>query len=172
MNFTFHIKMPIFVARQWLHTEPLASNEISGRPAMKAEFYVPDSRHINLQSEDNGQGWMDEVSTFWPKSSGDPCRRQKQAMRPTRSFLRWAWPVSSPINLPLSMYTEWYWQMDLHNLFHFLASARSARPMGDPRLRRTDIGDHPPRVRLPSKRSAAQGRERDVQRSEQALRRA
>lgn len=57
VNFTFHIKAPIFVARQWIRHRTARVNEISGRYSiMKDEFYVPDYEHINSQSTDNKQG--------------------------------------------------------------------------------------------------------------------
>ncbi len=57
VNFTFHIKMPIFVARQWIRHRTARVNEISGRySVMSDECYVPDGEHIALQSEDNKQG--------------------------------------------------------------------------------------------------------------------
>ncbi|MFA5698803.1 MAG: FAD-dependent thymidylate synthase [Sphaerochaeta sp.] len=125
VNFTFHIKMPIFVARQWIRHRTARVNEISGRYSVMAEeFYVPAAEHINFQSEDNKQGRMDEaVDPALAKEiqeilAADQKRsyetyEQLLAMGLARELAR--------INLPLSMYTEWYWQMDLHNLFHFLA---------------------------------------------------
>lgn len=124
VNFTFHIKMPIFVARQWIRHRTARVNEISGRySVMKAEFYVPDSRHINLQSEDNKQGRMDEaVDLALAKEVQEILAAdQKRSYETYEKLLKMGLARElARINLPLSMYTEWYWQMDLHNLFHFL----------------------------------------------------
>ena len=59
--FTFHLKMPIFVARQWVRHRTARMNEISGRySVMKDECYVPAPENIALQSEDNKQGRKNE----------------------------------------------------------------------------------------------------------------
>ena len=124
VNFTFHIKMPIFVARQWIRHRTARVNEISGRySVMEGEHYLPHREQINLQSEDNKQGRTneavsDEVADQVLKILEADQRRTYESyealleMGIARELSR--------INLPLSLYTEWYWQMDLHNLFHFL----------------------------------------------------
>src|SRR2546427_739818 len=54
---TFHAKMPIFVARQWVRHRTARLNEVSGRySVMPDEFYVPDTGRIRYQSSDNKQG--------------------------------------------------------------------------------------------------------------------
>lgn len=123
--FTFHVKMPIFVARQWVRHRTARMNEISGRySVMKDECYIPDKDHIALQSEDNKQGRMSEpVSEEVAKEVQDILQKQNEAafenyhklldMGIAREIAR--------VDLPLSLYTEFYWQIDLHNLFHFLA---------------------------------------------------
>lgn len=123
--FTFHVKMPIFVARQWVRHRTARMNEISGRySVMKDECYVPDADHIALQSEDNKQGRMSEpVTAEMAKEVQDILNNQNAAafeayhklldMGIAREIAR--------VDLPLSLYTEFYWQIDLHNLFHFLA---------------------------------------------------
>ena len=59
--FTFHVKAPIFVARQWVRHRTARMNEISGRySVMKDETYLPPCDMIALQSEDNKQGRKDE----------------------------------------------------------------------------------------------------------------
>ncbi len=124
VSFTFHIKMPIFVARQWVRHRTAKLNEISGRySVMKNEFYVPSGEDIALQSEDNKQGrqsepvspeLQDEVRSILAEDQRRSYETYEKLLNMgiAREIAR--------INLPLSMYTEWYWQMDLHNLFHFL----------------------------------------------------
>lgn len=124
VNFTFHIKMPIFVARQWIRHRTARVNEISGRySVMNSEHYLPAREQINMQSEDNKQGRAseavsDEVAEKVLKILSDD---QKRVYESYEQLLEMGIARElSRINLPLSLYTEWYWQMDLHNLFHFL----------------------------------------------------
>jgi thymidylate synthase (FAD) len=119
-----HCKMPVFVARQWIRHRTARINEISGRySVMKEEFYLPPEDQICLQSRDNKQGRSPEevpaairrkVLDILKKDQGDAYAGYQQMIDDgiARELAR--------INLPLSLYTEWYWQMDLHNMFHFL----------------------------------------------------
>ena len=122
--FTFHLKMPIFVARQWVRHRTARMNEISGRySVMKDECYIPDKAHIALQSEDNKQGRKAEpvddataerVITMLEED-------HKRIFETYHALLDMGIAREiARIDLPLSLYTEFYWQMDLHNLFHFL----------------------------------------------------
>ena len=122
--FTFHIKMPIFVARQWLRHRTARLNEISGRySVMKPEFYVPAVEHIAEQSSDNKQGRSAE-----PLSADEARGIRSQLERGhTDDYQTYEALLDqglarelARINLPLSLYTEMYWQIDLHNLLHFL----------------------------------------------------
>ncbi|MFA7167625.1 MAG: FAD-dependent thymidylate synthase [Sphaerochaetaceae bacterium] len=124
VNFTFHIKMPIFVARQWIRHRTGRVNEISGRYSiMKDEMYKPDPMHINMQSDTNRQGRASEPVG---KEVADQVlaimdEDQKRAYENYRKLVDMGIAREiSRIDLPLSLYTEWYWNMDLHNLFHFL----------------------------------------------------
>jgi thymidylate synthase (FAD) len=120
----FHVKLPIFVARQWIRHRTANVNEYSGRySVMKDEFYVPEHGAIHFQNLKNRQGRReDEVpSELRGKvldvlmSSQSKLYKEYEEMLDSdiaRELAR--------INLPLSMYTEWYWKIDLHNLFHFL----------------------------------------------------
>jgi len=121
---TFHVKMPLFVARQWIRHRTARINEISGRySVMEEEFYVPAGDHIALQSDDNKQGRSGE--TLDPKRQmeiqGELAAQQKRAYHDYSGYIDMGIARElARINLPLSLYTQWYWQMDLHNLFHFL----------------------------------------------------
>jgi len=123
VQLTFHTKMPVFVARQWVRHRTARLNEISGRySVMKDEFYVPEPEHVCYQSESNKQGRsepmpldqaqavikMMEAEQRGVYQNYEKMLEQNVARELARS------------NLPLSLYTEWYWQCDLHNLFHFL----------------------------------------------------
>jgi thymidylate synthase (FAD) len=121
---TFHVKMPIFVARQWIRHRTARLNEISGRYSiMKDEFYVPAPEDISGQSENNKQGRQEAPL---PGDAADTIRGiltegQKRAYGEYSDLIeRGLARELARVNLPLSLYTEWYWQMDLHNLFHFL----------------------------------------------------
>lgn len=121
---TFHIKMPIFVARQWVRHRTARLNEISGRYSiMRDECYLPASEDIAFQSTDNRQGRMSEPA---PLEVRTQIRDTLQAQQET-AYREYSALIDTKlarelarINLPLSAYTEMYWQIDLHNLFHFL----------------------------------------------------
>jgi len=122
---TFHTKMPVFVARQWVRHRTARLNEISGRySVMNDEFYVPAGKDIAMQSEDNKQGRAEEPV---PAELQESVRTrlesgQQSAYSEYTSLLDDGLARElARINLPLSLYTEWYWQIDLHNLFRFLA---------------------------------------------------
>ncbi|MDD5764954.1 MAG: FAD-dependent thymidylate synthase [Candidatus Marinimicrobia bacterium] len=121
---TFHCKMPIFVARQWIRHRSARINEISGRySVMKDEFYTPDEESIRFQSKDNRQGRStEEVPAELRKITLDILlKNQEEVYADYRKLLDMNIAKElARINLPLSLYTEWYWQIDLHNLFHFL----------------------------------------------------
>lgn len=124
VQLTFHTKMPVFVARQWVRHRTARLNEISGRySVMKDEFYVPAPEHILPQSANNKQGRAGERYDAETEAALVERFRSEQAMA-YRSYGEMldqdvAREIAR-INLPLSLYTEWYWQIDLHNLFHFL----------------------------------------------------
>ena len=124
VEFKFHVKLPIFVARQWIRHRTANVNEYSGRYSeMKDEFYIPDIEQIRPQSMLNKQGRSSDVL---PENiSKDIISRlestQKELFKEYSELLDIDLARElARINLPLSNYTEWYWKIDLHNLFHFL----------------------------------------------------
>lgn len=122
--FTFHVKAPIFVARQWVRHRTARMNEISGRySVMRDEVYLPAEDSIALQSEDNKQGRKAEPvdSATAEKVRTILSDNAKATFEAYHELLDMGIAREiSRINLPLSVYTEFYWQIDLHNLFHFL----------------------------------------------------
>jgi thymidylate synthase (FAD) len=122
--FTFHVKLPIFVARQWIRHRTARVNEISGRYCvMKDEFYMPSGKAIALQSASNKQGRSAEkVEAGLKKRVLEVLEKgQKDAYRLYNSLIENNIARElARVTLPLSLYTEWYWQIDLHNLFRFL----------------------------------------------------
>ncbi len=120
----FHIKLPIFVARQWIRHRTANVNELSGRYSiMKDEFYIPSVDSLKLQSIRNKQGRSEEnISPELQQKVLDLLLQdQKTTYEHYEEFLNDNIARElARINLPLSLYTEWYWKIDLHNLFHFL----------------------------------------------------
>ncbi|MDR0555324.1 MAG: FAD-dependent thymidylate synthase [Treponema sp.] len=135
---TFHIKLPLFVARQWVRHRTARINEISGRySVLKDEFYIPAPEHIALQSADNKQGRSEEpLDSVQAGQVRDALASgQRDAYAAYSSFIeRGIARELARINLPLSLYTEWYWQIDLHNLFHFLSLRLDAHAQKEIRL--------------------------------------
>ena len=121
----FHVKLPMFVARQWIRHRTANVNEYSGRYSiMKEEFYLPEANQIRHQSTMNKQGRSDETL---PEDESAAIREkmdktQKELYNEYHNLLEADLTRElSRINMPLSTYTEWYWKIDLHNLFHFLS---------------------------------------------------
>ena len=123
VEFKFHCKMPIFVARQWVRHRTANINEYSLRYSeARDEFYFPEPEHIQFQSALNKQGRAGKV----PKKLTDKVLNYFQEIS-DRSFemyqeLNEAGLARELIRaiLPVNLYTEWYWKNDLHNLLHFI----------------------------------------------------
>lgn len=120
----FHIKAPIFVVRQWLRHRMASVNEESARYSIvREEFHEPLVSDIGFQSKDNKQGRSNEsvpaeiVERFlgFLKADRDTAYAHYQSFLDDNIARELARTV-----LPLSTYTQFYWQMNLHNLFHFL----------------------------------------------------
>jgi len=135
---TFHVKLPIFVARQWVRHRTARLNEISGRYSiLKDDFYVPKAEDVALQSTDNKQGRSAEAldSALAEKIRAALTDGQKSAYAAYSSLVDEGIARElARINLPLSLYTEWYWQIDLHNLFNFLKLRLDAHAQKEIRL--------------------------------------
>jgi len=120
----FHVKLPIFVARQWIRHRTANVNELSGRYSiMKDEFYIPLADTVKRQSVRNKQGRSeDDLSPELQQKVLDVLLRdQLTTYKHYEEFLNDNIARElARINLPLSLYTEWYWKIDLHNLIHFL----------------------------------------------------
>lgn len=124
VEFKFHVKLPIFVARQWIRHRTANVNEYSGRYSeMKDEFYTPNPQDIRPQSILNKQGRSEDTL---PEGMAEQAANafkagQDEAYSQYQEFLELGIAREiARINLPVSNYTEWYWKIDLHNLFHFL----------------------------------------------------
>jgi len=133
----FHIKLPIFVARQWIRHRTASVNEYSARYSIvEDEFYLPKACNLSSQSKINHQGrdetkvlnqleqkrvleilkkdsanaYQNYLEMINQDSLGNIVDQSKEGL--ARELAR--------MNLPLSCYTQWYWKVDLHNLLHFL----------------------------------------------------
>jgi thymidylate synthase (FAD) len=134
----FHAKMPIFVARQWVRHRTANINEYSGRySVMLDEFYVPDAAQLKKQSATNRQGRSDDNLTMEQQAqvlgmlkkgyeSQYKGYQEMMDMELTRELAR--------IGLSVANYTQWYWKIDLHNLFHFLRLRKDAHAQYEVRV--------------------------------------
>lgn len=127
-----HVKLPVFVARQWIRHRTANVNEYSARYSiLDREFYIPAPEHVNAQSVVNNQGRGGvlegaEAARVLEILKSDSNR----AYDNYESMISTDGPDGAPqdglarelarMNLPSNIYTQWYWKVDLHNLFHFL----------------------------------------------------
>ena len=132
----FHVKLPIFVARQWIRHRTANVNEYSARySVMDKEFYIPSPENLAAQSRTNRQGREavlsgEEATRVFQllRNDAEQCYEHYQEMLnedevgnvldPERSGLA---RELARMNLNLNFYTQWYWKVDLHNLMHFLS---------------------------------------------------
>ncbi|MHC4926906.1 MAG: FAD-dependent thymidylate synthase [Planctomycetota bacterium] len=123
VEFKFHFKLPIFVARQFIRHRTANVNELSGRYSeIPEEFYVPADDNIRLQSLINTQGSEGAVDTDLAGDLrgklDDQC---KSAFASYHELLKHdVAREQARLVMPLNAYTEWYWKIDLHNLLRFL----------------------------------------------------
>lgn len=118
-----HIKLPIFIARQWIRHRTANVNEYSGRYSIiKDEFYIPRLEDIAMQSENNKQGRGKALEVKEAKKVRDLIAKQsKEAYENYEKLLeKGVAKELARIVLPQNVYTEWYWKCDLHNLLHLL----------------------------------------------------
>jgi thymidylate synthase (FAD) len=131
-----HVKLPMFIARQWIRHRTANVNEYSARYSiLDKEFYVPAADQLAVQSSINNQGRgeainHDDAEKILDLMKGDAAQAFNSYERlinsdadgkpldPERPALA---RELARIGLPLSTYTQWYWKTDLHNLFHFMA---------------------------------------------------
>lgn len=127
VNFTFEIKCPIFVARQWHRHRTWAYNEVSARyTELPEEFYLPDPTMIGKQSDKNKQmrdmTASRQTASEWEKEAvnliADCC---EDSFRIYKSLLSRGVPRELARSvLPVGTYTRYFGTVDLHNLLHFL----------------------------------------------------
>ncbi|AQT04792.1 FAD-dependent thymidylate synthase [Acetobacter persici] len=125
----FHVKLPIFVARQWIRHRMASVNEYSARYSiLDSEFYIPAPDHMAAQSAVNRQGRGDVLAPDDAAAVMDILRddairtyRNYETMLSTEEDGYGLARELARINLTVNTYTQWYWKIDLHNLMHFLA---------------------------------------------------
>ena len=122
VEFKFHCRLPIFVARQWIRHRTASVNELSGRYSeMPDWFYEPAAELCTTQSAQNKQGGTGQSLADAAEIASSFVETQSACYRQYENYLTLDMRRElARINLPLSLYTEWYWKIDLHNLFHFL----------------------------------------------------
>ena len=123
VEFKYHCKMPIFVARQWVRHRTANINEYSLRYSeARDEFYYPDPENIQFQSALNKQGRLGEVSDELKKKVNTYFKEISDRSFEIYSELNNAGVARELARaiLPVNLYTEWYWKNDLHNLLHFI----------------------------------------------------
>ena len=132
----FHVKLPIFVARQWIRHRTANVNEYSGRYSiLDKEFYIPAPEQLAAQSTSNRQGRGDVLEgedaarvLKWLREDSEQTYAHYQAMLNEtesgevldESKTGLARELAR-MNLPVNFYTQWYWKIDLQNLMHFLS---------------------------------------------------
>jgi thymidylate synthase (FAD) len=132
----FHIKLPIFVARQWIRHRTANVNEYSGRYSiMDKEFYIPQPQHLAAQSQTNRQGRgsvlegreaarvlqiikENSVKAYAEYEEMMNCNEEGVVFDENKDGLA---RELARMNLPVNFYTQWYWKIDLHNFMHFLS---------------------------------------------------
>lgn len=132
----YHVKLPIFVARQWIRHRTANVNEYSARYSiLDREFYIPRPEHLAAQSSSNRQGRGEvldgeEAARVLELLRGDAAQTydhyaemlnedaEGEPLDPSRQGLA---RELARMNLTLNTYTQWYWKADLQNLLHFLA---------------------------------------------------
>ena len=130
-----HVKLPIFIARQWIRHRTANINEYSARYSiLEDEFYIPKTANLAKQSATNKQGRSQELDSNLAKKIIKILKEDAE-----RNYNNYLWMLNEEeyeeynntreglsrelarINLTLNTYTQWYWKVDLHNFMHFLS---------------------------------------------------
>ena len=124
VEFKFLVRLPIFVARQWIRHRMASVNEYSARySVVPDEFEIPPAEEVRHQSTRNRQGRGDALPTeVVEQFRTDLDHISKEAYSAyTRSLEAGVARETARLLLPVAYYTQWYWKADLWNLFHFLS---------------------------------------------------
>ncbi len=157
VEFKFHIAMPIFIARQWIRHRTASVNEYSGRYSiLPDQFYRPSVEAVRKQSRGNRQGGDELFATRAADGADEAAARE---VRTAEEFVRFLADAEgmyqryldltergvsrelARIGLPVSLYTQWYWKCDLHNLLRFLSLRMDAHAQEEIRVYATAMHD-------------------------------
>ena len=131
----YHVKLPIFIARQWIRHRTANVNEYSARYSiLDKEFYLPETKHLAAQSQSNRQGRGDVIDGEQAKDILNLLKNDAEnSYKNYESMLNQRYDGSTiddskkglarelaRMNLTLNTYTQWYWKTDLLNLMNFL----------------------------------------------------
>ena len=131
----FHIKLPIFVARQWIRHRTASINEYSARySVLDKEFYIPNRKDLAIQSQSNKQGRGEILSKNGSEEALKMLKEDAEKNYGTYEYLlnetnegkvidkerKGLARELARINLTLNTYTQWYWKTNLHNLMNFV----------------------------------------------------
>jgi thymidylate synthase (FAD) len=138
VEFKFVMKLPIFVARQIVRHRTASINEVSARYSVVSdEFYIPQSEQIRMQSTTNKQGSSTEK--IKPEIADTSSTILHNGV--IDSYLEYTEMVNkgvsreiARVHLPVSLYTTWYWKIDLHNLLHFLQLRMDTHAQSETRI--------------------------------------
>ena len=123
VEFKFHIAMPVFIARQWIRHRTANVNEYSARYSILPDrFYRPTAENVRQQSKSNRQGGDGLVEAGTAEDFLKLLERSEDLYKDylDAADKGVARELARSV-LPVSVYTEWYWKCDLHNIFHFLS---------------------------------------------------
>ncbi len=130
-----HVKLPMFIARQWIRHRTASINEYSARySVLDKEFYIPAAKDLAVQSSSNRQGRGEVLSEKNSKEALDMLKRDAEKCFDTYEYLlneksngeiidenrEGLARELARINLTLNTYTQWYWKTNLHNLMNFI----------------------------------------------------
>ncbi len=140
IEFKFHMAMPIFIARQWIRHRTANVNEYSGRYSiMPDQFYRPTVEEVRKQSASNRQGGEETFVERLPGGIAELKPASSDGYATAEAFVRYLADAEAlydryvklteqgvsrelaRIGLPVSLYTQWYWKCDLHNILRFLS---------------------------------------------------
>jgi thymidylate synthase (FAD) len=130
-----HVKLPMFIARQWIRHRTASINEYSARySVLDKEFYIPNTKDLAVQSKSNRQGRGEVLSKNDSKEALEMLKRDAEKCFETYEYLLNEKSNGNiidknrdglarelaRINLTLNTYTQWYWKTNLHNLMNFI----------------------------------------------------
>ncbi len=130
----FHVKLPIFVARQWIRHRTVSVNEMSGRYSkLDKEFYIPESEVLAEQATNNKQGrgkvipkeYAEKIKEMLVADALKNYEHYEELLntdgegKPKNSEEPMLARELARMELSLNYYTQWYWKINLHNFMHF-----------------------------------------------------